>query len=250
MHRTASIVAKVEYEFLCTLFLQVNEGTADILGTILGKTIVVDISYLILQHTIIRKVWHLNRASSHLHLHLLARAWTFDFDDETCTRFTSKVITNIRHILAHHGSISNGQDYITFLQSSLSSRHILVRFIYHHLLQLVVVSNEGTHACILSCQHSLEFLLFRLRIISGVRIQAPQHCLDAIAYHLIGIQRINVHQVEVLIDGIEDIHILSHLEIMVIILLSDCWQSHQHHQHRNQHLLHVHLIIYYITFYG
>lgn len=61
-------------------------------------------------------------------------------------------------------------------------------------------------------------------------VEAFQHRLNAIAHYLFGIERINVHQVKILIDGIEDIHILSHLEIVIFICLCNRWPHEERHQ--------------------
>ena len=127
---------------------------------------------------------------------------------------------HVAHLLVGHQRIIDLQNNVTLLQTHLRSRHALVRLVYYHTLELLVVSHQRTDTRILSCQHLLQLLLSLLRIILRVGVERPQHGVDARAHYLVGIQRVHIHQVQVLIQRIENLEVLGHLQIMIFHVLS------------------------------
>ena len=151
------------------------------------------------------------------------------------------MIAHISHVLIGHIFIVDAEDDVSLLQSHFGSRHILVWFADADTLQLEVVAHHGTHTGIFTGEHILQFVDFLLWIVSGIRVQTTQHSLDTIAHHLFGIERIHVHEVQILVDGVEYIHILRRLEIMISIYLCKSRCCEQHHEQRNQYFFHAYL---------
>ena len=92
-----------------------------------------------------------------------------------------------------------------------------------------MIAHNSSYAGILSRQHHLQVLGLVLGIILGVRVKALQHCRDTIADNLLGIEGVNVHQVEVLVYIIKYVQVLTHLKIVVFLSLSRCGSQNCHH---------------------
>ena len=129
------------------------------------------------------------------------------------------MIAHIAHSLVVHQRIIYADNHITLLQTSLSGRHIGIRLIYYHTIQLLMFTDKGSNTRILSRQHHPQVLRFVLCIIFCIGIQTPKHCIDARADSLLRIQRINIQQFEVLVQLIENIKMLAHLEVMILTFL-------------------------------
>ena len=124
-----------------------------------------------------------------------------------------------RCILVRHHRVIDLQDNVALAQSGFLGRHTHVRFLYHHLLQPLVVAYQCTDSGILARQHGLQLLLLLLRIVLRVAIQRPQHGINTRRYHLVGVERVDIHQVEVLVQGIENLQILGNFQVMVLHIL-------------------------------
>ena len=82
-----------------------------------------------------------------------------------------------------------------------------------------MISHDGTDTGIFTREHHLEVLGLVLRIILGVGVETPQHGIDTIADNLLGIEGIDIHQVEVLVYIIKYVQVLAHLKIVVFLFL-------------------------------
>ena len=96
------------------------------------------------------------------------------------------------HFLIRHQRIVDAQDDISFLQTSLSSRHIGIRLVYYHTIQFLMLADQGADSGILTCQHHPQVLCLILCIILSIRIQLTQHGVDARTDHILRIQRIDI----------------------------------------------------------
>ena len=241
-NRTATIITQIEDKTLGSLLSQIDKSTAHILGTLLGKGIEVDVTDATLQHAIIRQERQLDGTACYLHLHRLACTWTLNFQHERRTRITTKMIADIAHLLIGHILIINTQNDIALLQSHFCSRHILVRLTDADALQLEVVAYHRTYTRILAGEQILEFLHFLLRIIGSIRVEATQHGIDTISDHNFSIERIYIHQIKILVDGIEYFHILCGFEVMVFVNLGKSWSCKERHKQGEQYSFHCYLI--------
>ena len=152
------------------------------------------------------------------------------------------MIADIAHLLIGHILIIDTQNDIALLQSHFCSRHILVRLTDADALQLEVVAYHRTYTRILTGEQILEFLHLLLRIIGSIRVEATQHGIDTISDHNFSIERINIHQIEILVDGIEYFHILCGFEVMIFVNLGKSWSCKERHKQGEQYSFHCYLI--------
>ena len=241
-NRTTTIITQIEDKAIGSLLSQIDESTTHFLGRLLGKGIEVDVTDVTLQHAIIRQERQLDGTACYLHLHRLACTWTLNFQHERRTRFTTKMIADIAHLLIGHILIINTQDDVTLLQSHFCSRHILVRLADTDALQLEIVAYHRTYTRILAGEQVLEFLHLLLWIIGSIRVKTTQHGIDTISDHNFSIERINIHQIEILVDGIEYFHILCGFEVMIFVNLGKSRNRQEHHKQGEQYSFHCYLI--------
>ena len=98
-----------------------------------------------------------------------------------------------------------------------------------------MIANQRSNARILACQHLLQLFLLLLGIILRIRVQATQHGIDTCAHHLVSVQRVHIHHIQVLIQHIKYLKVLCHLQLMVLYLL--CLQrdkARQQHYNRQK----------------
>ena len=241
-NRTTTIITQIEDKTLGTLLSQIDESATHFLGRLLGKGIEVDVTDATLQHAIIRQERQLDGTAGYLHLHRLACTWTLNFQHERRTRVTTKMIANIAHLLIGHILIINTQNNVTLLQAHFCSRHILVRLADTDALQLKIVAYHRTYTRILAGEQVLEFLHLLLWIIGSIRVETTQHGIDTISDHNFSIERINIHQIEIFVDGIEYLHILCGFEVMIFVNLGKSRNCQEHHKQGEQYSFHCYLI--------
>ena len=118
-------------------------------------------------------------------------------------------------------------------QGCFRRRTALIRLVDHHPAQFHVLAYHGTDAHILAREHVLQAFHLLLGIILRIRVERAEHSLDAVAYHLVGIQRVHVNHVEIAVDVVEHLDVLRYLEIMVLVLLSvhDARRKGKHKEH-------------------
>ena len=143
------------------------------------------------------------------------------------------MIADIRHILVHHRRVVDAQYNVALLQSCLSGWRIGVRLVNNHTLQFRVIAYQSTYSRIFPCYHHLQVLYVRCRVINGIGVERTQHGVYSGANHLVGIQRVHIHHVEVAVDGIENVNVLCHIEVVVTVLLGKA--NAREKQRRNHH---------------
>ena len=231
LERTATIVAKVENKTFHALFLQVNKGATHLLSTVLSERVQIDVAIVALHHSIVRDGRHLYRAAGDFLRDRLAVA-TLYLKRKGGARVATQVTADIRHVLAHHRRVVDAQDDVALLQSSLSGWRVGVRLVNHHTLEFRVIAYQSAYSGIFTGNHHLQVLDIRRRVIHRVRVERAQHGVYSRANHLIGIQRIHIHHVEVAVNGIENVNVLCHVEVMVAVLLGKtCARDKQRRRH-------------------
>lgn len=155
-----------------------------------------------------------------LNHYILVGGRTVDTQLERRTRIAAQVLAHIAVVLLGHVLTIDGKDDVALLQARLCRRLILVRLVDAHPSELIVVADERADTRILTHEHHLHVTALVLRIVLRVRVKAPEHGIDAIAHGLIGIERVDIQHVEVLVDRIEDLQVLGHIEVVVIRLRS------------------------------
>ena len=121
--------------------------------------------------------------------------------------------------LVGHRGVVDAQDDVTLLESGFCGWTSLVWFVDDHSRQGCVIAYHGSYAYVSSGEHLLQFVHFALGIVFGIGVERIEHCIDAIAYHLVGIQCVNIYHVEVAIDVAEHFDVLRHGEVMVFVVL-------------------------------
>ena len=201
------------------MFLQVNESTAHILGTTLGKRIQIDIADIPLTDTVIRQLGQFDIPAGNLKTHQLTRRRTHHFQQETRAWFSTQVFTDKGHRLIRHHRIVNTQDHIALLQSDFRCGHIGIGLVDDDTIQFLVLTDQRTDTGILTREHQPQILCLVLGVIFRIGIQTPQHGIDTRANRSLGIERIHIEQFQVLIYLVEDVEMLAHLKVMVTVLL-------------------------------
>ena len=92
-----------------------------------------------------------------------------------------------------HVQIVDAEYYVALLQSCQVGRHSFVRLVNHGSLQSLVPSYNRTNTGILACDHEFEVFGFFLRIVFGVRVETVEHGLNAVANHLLWVERVDIH---------------------------------------------------------
>ena len=238
--QTAAIAAKVYDQGFHSLLFQIDKRPAEVTRAIFRERIQIDIAYTVLTQSVIRDAWELDGTARDALLENLSRRGTLYLQQEGCAGIAAKMRTDIRHILVGHRGIIDAEDDVTFLQSSLSGRRILIGLIDNDALQFRIVADQGTDSRILTRQRRLQFVHFLCRVIDSIRIKRLQHGLDASPDGLSGTQCIHVGHIEVPVDGIEYLQVLRRLEIMVLSLLSHRGQKGaQRSYHQQKDSLHL-----------
>ena len=168
---------------------------------------------------VIRDLRHLDAPARNLETQRLARRRPLHLQQERGACLATQMTADEAHGLVCHYGIINLQDDVALLQPRFLGRHALVRLFDDDALQSLVVAYQCSDTGILACQHGLQLLLLLLGVVLRVGVQRLQHGVDTCCHHLVSIQRIDVHEVQVLVQGIEDVQVLGHLQIMVLDVL-------------------------------
>ena len=107
-----------------------------------------------------------------------------------------------------------------------------------------MVANQRSDARILARQHLLQLLLALLRIVLRIWIQRLQHGVDTCCHHLVGIQRIDIHHIQMPVQRIEYLQVLRHLKVVIFHLLGIRRQCHQTCAEQQYHVSFHHLFPY------
>ena len=232
-HRTAAIAAQVEHEALHPPVLQVDERAAHVLGAIIRETVQVDIPDAVGAQPVIWQIGQRDGTARDAHLHRLARGGALYLQEERGAWVAAQMGTDERRVLVRHHRVVDAQDDVALLQPGFRRRTALIRLVDDHPAQFHVLAYHGTDAHILAREHVLQAFHLLLGIILRIRVERAEHSLDAVAYHLVGIQRVHVDHVEIAVDVVEHLDVLRHLEIMVFVLLRvhDARRKGKHKEH-------------------
>ena len=160
------------------------------------------------------------------------------------------MIAHISIVLTGYVFAVYGQNNIAFLQSGLGRRHVFVRLINANAPELIVISDKRTDASILACKHHLQITALIGRIIDGVRVKAAQHRVNTVTHNFVGVKRVNIHQIKVLVYGIQHIKVFGYLKIMISFLRKNGSIQAQPYgqQHYFFHSLWFYSVVYVILF--
>ena len=190
--------------------------------------VVVDVSDAALLHTVIGQIRHLNGATLHLDGHLLARRRTFNLHHHRCAWFATQVVAYVGGALLCHRLTVDAQNDVALLKSGFGSWHTLVRFVYDDTLACEAIAYYRTDASIFARHHLFIFSRLVLGEVVGVRVERAHHRAYSRSDGLVGVERVDVHQVEVAVDGIENVKVLCHAEVVVAGVLCRHWHGDSH----------------------
>jgi len=140
---------------------------------------------------------------------------------------SAQVIAHILVVFLGHVLPVDGYDDVALPQPCLCGWHVLVGLVYAHAAELEVVSYERANASVFTGEHHLHVLALVGRIILRVGVEASQQGVYASAYGDVGVKRVDIHHVKVLVDGIEKVEVLGHLEIVLVIVLRVAKQARE-----------------------
>ena len=129
------------------------------------------------------------------------------------------MVGHIGCCLALHRLAVDAEYGVALLQSCLGGWHSGVRLIDYHPLACETVADDGANAGILARHHLFILACLILGKILGVGVERVQHGAYGCAHRLVGIERVDIHEVEVAVYGVEHFEILCHLEIVVARVL-------------------------------
>ena len=142
-----------------------------------------------------------------------------DLQLESGAGVATQVAAHVFVVFLGHVLPVNGEYDVALFQSRLCRWHVLVRLVDAHASELVVVSYERAYAGVFAGEHHLHVLALVGRVILRVWVEAAQQGVDARAYGDVGIKRVDIHHVEVLVDDVEEVEVLRHLEIVLVGVL-------------------------------
>ena len=229
------------------MFLQVNQRHPHILGTALRKRVQVDITHVLVPDTIVGQLGQSDIPAGDLETHQFPRRGAHHLQQKACARLATKMFAHVADSLISHHRVVNAQYHISLLQSHLGCRHAGIRLIDHDTVQLLVLADKGADAGILASEHHPQVLCLILGIVFCIRVQTPEHSVDARADGLLRVQRVNVKQFQVLIQLVEDVQMLGHLEVMILTLLSLSGERQaRQQQHQCDISFHILLFIFHL----
>ena len=176
---------------------------------------------------IIRDSGQLDSAARDLELHLLTGGRAQNFQQKRCSGIATQVVADIVVVALGHVFTVDAEDDVALLQSHIRGRHILIGLIDAHATKLEVIANQRADAGILACEHHLHVLALVLGIVFGVGVERVEHGIDAVAHHLISVECVDIHHVEVTVDGVEHFEVLRHLEVVVRVRLRPAHRGEQ-----------------------
>ena len=199
------------------VLLQVQEGLLDLLGTLVGKALQVDVAHLVALHAIPGDLFHLNLFAHDLHFPRLLLARTLDEErhlrvGHPFQQFAHLVARELRDI----GRVDL-QDQVACLQSGQGGWHPFVRLGNHHPTVRIPLTDVGADTPIFAGRHHLECLHLLFGNVFRIGIEPVQHGVDAPTYTLLYIDRIHIKHLHLLDQGIEDVQILTHLKAVVCL---------------------------------
>ncbi len=105
------------------------------------------------------------------------------------------------------------QDQVAGLDAVGHRRVALVGFAHHH--PVVLLADHGPDAAVLPGGHDAVILHVALGDVLGVGVEAFEHRVDPRIDQLAGVDIVHVIDVDVLVELIEDLQVLAHLEVVV-----------------------------------
>ena len=103
--------------------------------------------------------------------------------------------------------------------TGLPSRHVQVRRLEGTAVTALVIANGRANAGVLSRGDESQFVGASRFVELRVRIQAVQHIINGLFHLLLRIQRVDIVEIEIAIQGIEDVERLGGLKVMRLLWL-------------------------------
>ena len=235
----AAVAPQVEHELLHALSFQVEERPPHLLGAAFRELVQVDVAHAVLPQAVVGHRRELYGAARHLDFHHLSRAGPAYLDDECGARVAPQTVAHIAVVPAFHRLVVDGQYHIALLQARFGGWHVGVWLFNHHVFPGEVVAYERADAGIFARHHHLEVAFLLGRIVLRIGVERAEHGVDSRADGHFRVERIYIEQVQLLVDGIENIQVFHHLEAMVVLLLG-CDGQGQDKQHTYYILSHLH----------
>ena len=216
---SATVAPQVEDEALHALVLHVEHGAPHVAGAVLrvgGEAEIADAARL---HAVVGHGRLLDLLAGDDLAEGLARRGAHDLDLERRSRVAAQVAGDVGRGLPRHRGVVDAHDDVALAQSRLGRRRVLIRLVDDHRLAHQVVADDGSDAAVASRQHQVELLGVVGGVVHRVGVEGVEHGPQAVAHHLVGVERIDIHHVEVFIDRVEHLQILRHVEVVTIVVL-------------------------------
>ena len=216
--RTADIVAQVKDKSLNLLVAHIDECVAHNLGAVLCKFIELDIPYSTLLHAVIGHCGHLDGPTRNLEPHLLACRGSAYLEFEGGTGVATQMVAHVGVVLALHRLAVDAEYHVALAQTGFGGRHALIGLLDDRVADLRVPPYYTAYARILAREHGAQLVGLVFRVVHRVGVQTAQHAVDGIAHHLLGVEGIDIKQVEMLVYGVENFQVFGHFKIVVFVL--------------------------------
>ena len=120
----------------------------------------------------------------------------------------------------------NGYNHIAPAQSCLGRRHAGIRLGDDTAVVSGVINNERADAGVLSRGHLPQILGSVGGIVVRVGVQALEQIVDSVLYDVLGIERVDVVEVQLLVEVVEDAQLFGRLGIVSAVLRRGGQQGH------------------------
>ena len=224
VHQSAPISSQIKDETLSTIGFELFDGSTEIASSIFGVTFQQHVAGTIRQYGVEHHRGAHNFLACDAHTHGLRHARTLHGERERRAGLPPQplrdgiaVLTFALFAANAHIFAINFENDIARTHTRLVGRHSHVRTVESTAIGSFMIANGRTNSGILSGGQGTKLIGAVFLIKFGIRIEVAQHIEDGIAHGLLGIQRVDVIEVEVAIESIKDVERFGRLKIVVFL---------------------------------
>ena len=116
-----------------------------------------------------------------------------------------------------YGLAVDAENDVALAHAGIGRRLVFIGLFHHAAVVLLVVTDNGPDTGILARGHCLQLTGVLLVVVFSIGVEPLEHVVDGIAHTLLGIERIDIIEVKRLVDFIENVELLRHFEIVILL---------------------------------